>query len=560
MQLVSLHIYQGDETIRFIPFKEGLNIITSLGKDGNQIGKSTTLRAIKFCLGSDGVNLWKDPDSEITNHEVYDYLTSGGVKFELSIVIDNNPYLITRTLEKRKSRLSRISWINDNKYTSQKAFKIAISHLFGHFSSSPSFAMIMNRLFRLDRKTVNRILKFNSLFTSDDEYRLVYSHIFGFTGHNELEQEFNIKKKIDSLEFRRESLLNGSKEIEYQDRLSSIDEELLELSTKENLYDIKGVQCDAIVAVRQCREEIASLSNNITQLETRIHYNHKTIEDYESKISNVDSGVIASIYREASTLLSELKTTFGEAVEFHNSIFKKKAEYVKGQARLLEIQLTNFKYELDKHLDREKVLFKNITNESHLGGFILIEKEIQEKREERGRISYIIDEIYSINNEISILNAEKDILQQAIRQFIVEFTDNMSKFNDSCKAITKKVFDHFSIYMNTPKDTINSINFTLVNDDKISGDGSPRAASMAIDMAFVEYASKTEAKMPLFTMQDYLEATDEDKLSNLFKLANTRKIQTVVAILNDKLALLDDKFKGRNIVLELSPEDKFFKV
>ncbi|ELV8638519.1 DUF2326 domain-containing protein, partial [Vibrio vulnificus] len=68
------------------------------------------------------------------------------------------------------------------------------------------------------------------------------------------------------------------------------------------------------------------------------------------------------------------------------------------------------------------------------------------------------------------------------------------------------------------------------------------------------------AKLPMFTLQDYLEAADLDKLTNLFNIANKRKIQTIVAVLNDKLALLPEALIEKHSVLTLSTEDKFFGV
>ncbi|MEZ9257443.1 hypothetical protein AB4125_07545 [Vibrio splendidus] len=560
MQLVSLYIRIGENIIREVQFKDGINIITNSGTDGNQIGKSTTLRAIKFCLGSDGTNLWHDPDSEVTNTKIFDLLVSGAVSFELNLNIDGKPINIIRTLHKKTSQISRISWINGKKYSYQNRFKTEVCALFGHLTSKPSFSTIQNRFFRLDKKSVNKIYRYNNAFTSNDDYRLIYSHLFGFLGHNELQKDLDLKAQIISLETRKTSLLNGNTEIEYKDKLVSIDENIQTLVEKEDLYDIRGIQNNAILKVRSCREKIAYTSSEITDLETRVLYNKKTISDYEAKITHIDSGVVASIYSEAKALIPNLSSTFEEAVNFHNSMFKKKAEYVAEQTEVLNVQLNKHKISLNQLLNTEKQLFKDIINESHLGGFILIEREIQEQREERGKFSYVIDEVNSIDTEIAAISSERRRIQVLVRKYMSDFINNLSTFNISCKSITKKVFKDFSIYFNTPEDKENSVNFTIINNEKVLGDGSPRAASMAVDMAFVEYAKATGAKMPLFTLQDYLEPTDEDKLSALFYLANTRKIQTVVAILNDKLQLLDSEFLRDNTVLTLSSSDKFFKV
>lgn len=59
MQLIKLSVFDGSEEIRTIQFKDGINIITNLGETGNQIGKSTSLRALAFCLGGKSEPLGK---------------------------------------------------------------------------------------------------------------------------------------------------------------------------------------------------------------------------------------------------------------------------------------------------------------------------------------------------------------------------------------------------------------------------------------------------------------------------------------------------------------------
>lgn len=63
MQLVNLKVFQDEKLIREVTFKDGINIITNSEDDGNQIGKSTALRVLNFCLGSDGKSIWHDPES-----------------------------------------------------------------------------------------------------------------------------------------------------------------------------------------------------------------------------------------------------------------------------------------------------------------------------------------------------------------------------------------------------------------------------------------------------------------------------------------------------------------
>jgi uncharacterized protein YydD (DUF2326 family) len=564
MQLIDLKVLIGDDIIRNITFQDGINIITSEGSNGNQIGKSTTLRVLNFCLGSDGDRIWKDPDSGVSNTEIYNLVTNGLVTFILNLKVNGINYLIKRNIEQKvtanRTILKRYSWINGEKYHSSEKFKNQIANLFGYNSDNPTYNTVKNRFIRLNKGTSGNIFKFNNAYTSNDEYTLIYSHIFGFQGHSELTLEYELKQQISTLRTRISSLLNGSTELQFHNKLGSINHEISELESKASTYDITGVQNQAIDDLREHRAAVASLSSRIAGLETKEIYNQRTIQNYKNKITHIDTQAITAIYNEATSLIPEITTSLKETINFHNSIFAKKAEYVEKQAAILRDELTTLKNQLNRNLEKEKQLFKSISNESHLSGFILVEQSIQAKMEERGSISYILDEISSMEDEIRTLNVKIIHLRGKLDLYMSELNINLGLFNAPFKAITSQIFKSFSLEMEVNTLSDHSLRFSVVNEDKVSGDGAPRAASMAFDMAMVEYVRTSGAKLPEFTLQDYLESADEEKLFELIQLANSRKIQTVISILNDKLQLLPSEFIDANSILTLSSNDKFFKI
>ena len=95
MQLVSLTIERANQALREITFKDGLNLIldrpTSSGKQsGNNVGKTTVLRLIDFCLGSDGDEIWEDSEFKgRINQDVFDLLHGTPAVFITLKVSDN---------------------------------------------------------------------------------------------------------------------------------------------------------------------------------------------------------------------------------------------------------------------------------------------------------------------------------------------------------------------------------------------------------------------------------------------------------------------------------------
>ena len=68
MFIKSLKIYNDNGVIRNIQFHKGLNLIVDNTPDtqtntGNNVGKTTVLRLIDFCLGKDGRIIYTDPSN-----------------------------------------------------------------------------------------------------------------------------------------------------------------------------------------------------------------------------------------------------------------------------------------------------------------------------------------------------------------------------------------------------------------------------------------------------------------------------------------------------------------
>jgi uncharacterized protein YydD (DUF2326 family) len=67
MFLKSLTVTSGDQTIRDIVFRKGINLIVDESEaevTGNDVGKTTVLKLIDFCLGARPNGIYVDPESK----------------------------------------------------------------------------------------------------------------------------------------------------------------------------------------------------------------------------------------------------------------------------------------------------------------------------------------------------------------------------------------------------------------------------------------------------------------------------------------------------------------
>ncbi|MDF4307245.1 hypothetical protein ACEV9B_21475 [Vibrio parahaemolyticus] len=563
MQLIKLIVRDGSNVIRECDFNSGLNIVTNVGEHGNQVGKSTVLRIINFCLGSNGVSIWNDPESKQVNDDIYNYVTKGGVYFELSLKLSAESDDITnivRTIEKPKSRLKRISWINEEKYTSQKAFELAIQNTLNVSYSKPNYKTLKNRLFRVRKEVASSPLKYDNIYTSDDDYRVIYSYLFGFSAHDKIKLEYKYKVDLKSLDSREIALKNGKDISEYHLDIENCQRLISKLRSQEKMFDFSSVHTDKLKELTQIREGISSSSSNLYNLETQRDFSKRTIEQYIDKKTEVDVALLSSIYNEASEIIPDLTKSFSDVVKFHNKMLENKINFTNSQVEVISSAIDKESECLNVLLSKEKLVLKELVNEEHLAGFFMIEDKIQKESIELGKLQYVVDEVKLIQLEREGINKKLKAIRSHIQSSKLELENNLILFNSCFETLNKKLFDIDNISFTAVFNDDNSLTFKILNQEKILGDGAPRALSMSTDLAFVVYAKKKGLKLPYVTLQDYLDAIDEDKLAILAQWADKNNVQVVISVLNDKLAQLPEALKSKSIKFELSKESKFFKV
>ena len=89
MFLKSLIISTTTKVIREISFHKGINLIVDESEEqitGNNVGKTTVLRLIDFCLGGDAKDIYIDPENKKTEYLlVKDYLIKNKIIITLTL-------------------------------------------------------------------------------------------------------------------------------------------------------------------------------------------------------------------------------------------------------------------------------------------------------------------------------------------------------------------------------------------------------------------------------------------------------------------------------------------
>lgn len=150
MFLKSLTIIHGDGSIiRDIRFHAGLNLIVDetpvvSGKEtGNNVGKTTVLKLVDFCLGAQAKAIYTDEENKKHEYKlVKDFLVENRIL--ISLILKENilqkesrEVLIERNFLLRKEKIQRVA--GENK--TDDGFEEALTDLLfpGHYGNKPTF-------------------------------------------------------------------------------------------------------------------------------------------------------------------------------------------------------------------------------------------------------------------------------------------------------------------------------------------------------------------------------------------------------------------------------------
>ena len=184
MYLKQLKIASPTHTIREINFHKGINLIvdetpSTDGKEtGNNVGKTTVLMLIDFCLGSSAKNIYTDPENKKEEHKlVKAFLIENEIVITLILKRDldddsSEEIKIERNFLARKRKIQKLNGLN----RTDDEFEEALTEILfkGHYGQNPTFRQIISHNIRYRDLSLTNTLYNLDKFTRDEEYETLY--------------------------------------------------------------------------------------------------------------------------------------------------------------------------------------------------------------------------------------------------------------------------------------------------------------------------------------------------------------------------------------------------
>lgn len=568
MQLVSLTITRANQLLREVNFKDGLNLIldkpTVSGKQsGNNVGKTTVLRLIDFCLGSDGDEIWQDSEFKGSiNQDVFDLLHSTPAVFitlETSDKFRGN-HSFRRSFKVKGEQRTGLLYIDDVPQDSLTAYRDEVKNvLFGTKARKPSLRQLAPKFIRSSNAVMGKTLKFLGNYGSEVDYEAVHLFLFGFFNVGVLEERAALTDKratvardlLGATRQRKEGeieqlLLHLRRQIEEAQAQIQVRGEVPEIAAAANsVSEIRVQASDVGSALGRIEGEIASINLAIASLK----------HDYD----NIDYVAVKSIYSEAGKYHEKLQHDWEDLSSFVANLRGRKERFLQQQLDDLNEKAATAHQALARLQVKEEDLVTALRQTRAFEVALEARADLHEKLKQVGGLEESLNTIQSLRAFQDEIDSKLEETRKTVEDGKEQLTQRVAMFNEFFSALSKQLYGEQ--YLLTFDESKNgSIVFSLTSVGANVGAGKKVSQTAAFDIAYIKFLRAAGINFPTFVCHDGVEAVHGNQLTELLTTANALDGQLILAAIRDKLPGISATFLEENTILELSQDDRLFRV
>lgn len=567
MYLSKLTISSPGKVIRDIEFHKGLNLIVDETPEnttgtGNNVGKTTVLRLIDYCLGGDVDGIYRNPEDK---HESYalvkDFLTANNVIVTLILEDDldtpSKKVVIERDFKTGRSSLIRIN----GKDVTRKDFVAELeSAIFPEVKTeTPSFRQIIAHNIRIDNLRLENTLKTLTM-GKNEEYEALYLFMFGCPNDSaarktQLSQELDTEKK-----YKRRMERNRSKN-EYKAALSVIESDIEKLvERKDNLNINENLQLD-IDSLNALRAQINKVTSRTSLLSLRRELINETVESFDKQNFGEDVVQLEMIYKQASAYVPKMQRTFKELVDFHNTMLENKKAFVAQELPSIQEEIESLSVELERLKEKETLMAEKVLKSDTYEELEVIIVQLSELSRRKGEFESYISQIESAEKAIKEKCEEMKKIDDGL--FTADFAQRLEtqrdKFNKIFSEVSHEIYDEqyiISYEVDTQKGK-QLYKFHITDVANFSS-GKKQGEISCFDIAYTVFADQESIPCLHFILNDKKELVHGNQLNKFAETVNNYNVQFICSMLYDKLPPV--LRKDEHVVIRLSQDSKLFRI
>jgi len=572
MFLKSLNIECGGTIIRDITFRKGMNFIVdetptdkkNKQKTGNNVGKTTVLRLISFCLGGDAKTLYQDPEfPKKSNEEIKEFLTKRNVIITLSLQqdLDND---LSKSIVIRRNFLSysrKIVEINGESVSSQD-FDMELKKIFFNFSGDkPTFKQIKAKNIRDEAERLENTVKVLGSFAKSEEYEALYLFWLGIDVDDaEKKRALLEEQKLENKILNR--LQKGKSESMLRQFLEVIKRDIENLEKKKDNFNINENYEDDIEGLNEVRGKLNLISSEVSRLELRKELIEESSDELKKDQFKVDTSQIEYLYKQAETLIPDIQKSFEETVTFHNQMISEKIKFITQELPTINQDLRSRKTEMRNLLVAEKEFGEQLKKAGAIEELQEIVGELSKLYEKKGSLDEKVSQLEKSKNILNDIEDNLKTINQGLKDKDPLIQDRVKLFNEYFSNISDSLYgEKFVLSASFEKQSQTNNMFYKLNIGSLSGrqgTGKKKGEIVAFDLAYIKFADKLKLKCLHFVLHDQMEVVHDNQISSLIEEVEKTNCQLVVSILRDKLPV--ELQNSEYEILSLSQENKLFKI
>lgn len=573
MYIKHLKLYRKGKELRTICFNKGVNFIVdntpNINKTttGNNVGKTTVLKLIDFCLGASAKEIYIDPETPKKEYQlVKEFLfdKENEILVELLLkedLLDDTSYevKIERNFLAGKRTIRHIN----GKFSKEKEFEQDLCENIFNIKDleKPTFNQIIAHNIRYKDNRISNTLKFLNSYTSSLEYQFLFLFMFGCNFHSANEK----LKLVESLKvensFKNKLEKEGSKN-DFKFTLDILLKEINKLELKINEMDININFSELLENYNLTKNRIGTISSDLSKVNLRLTMINESLLELEKNDIKIDLDILKNLYEDSKLNINTLHKSFNEVVEYHKGMVYERKRFIGANIQELNNKKTLLESELRELLIENNKYSEQVHSFSNNYNINNLTKQLNEKYEKKGKLELQIKQLEDTEN--AILNIRKHInsidLDLFSNEFIKVLDDKLKIFNDYFIKVSRFMYNEdylISYQISTNKDGVKFYDFSIKNAESFST-GKKQGEVLCFDLAYIEFAIKNNIPTLNFIANDKKELLHENQMLQLKKYLINKDIQFICSIMKDKLPEeLNDK---KYISIELSQDNKLFKI
>ena len=569
MFLKSLLIATPTKIIRELNFRKGLNLIVDETPNngtstGNNVGKTTILKLIDFCLGQDKNVIYTSPENKREEYkEVKDFLINEKVVITLTLVDDlehpQNEVEISRNFASRRSDI--ICTINGENIPVSDMQPYLMQAIFPSLHiTKPTFRHLIAHNIRYEDLRLNNTLNVIHQYAKLEEYETLYLFMFGCDYDDGKKREALLASIASERNFLNRLQRTHSRG-DYKAALEDVLREITKLEEQKSKLNINPQLDKDMSDLTHVKEMLKSIGSERNSLQIRKSIIEESVQDIDSQKFEYDLAQLKIIYQQASLLVPNLQHTFEEMVAYHNKMLANRIGFIKSELPNLEAQIATLNEQIESLRAQEVELTEKITTSDTFEMLEDIVNKLNEQYTLKGEYTSILSQIDDVEKELR--RCQQELQQIDSELFADDFRgkveEQLRKFNAIFADVSEELYDERYAVKYDIKGGKNGqqfYRFAVVETNLSSG--KKQGEISCFDIAYTMFADKEGIPCLHFLLNDKKELMHDHQLITLAEIANRENIQFVASILKDKLP--EELKKEEYYVVKLSESDKLFRI